>query len=495
MRLRFTPTQRLYSLAILASMAFSLWLTSNILVNNDGILYLQTAQAYLQSGFEDARNLYGWPFYSILIALMHQLTHLPLEQAAFLLDNFLCVLIVTGFIALTKKLGGNFQVQVCAAIVILCHIGFNEYREYIIRDFGHWAFLLYALYFLIAYAQKPRLHWALAWGCSIGIACLFRIEALFIMLFAPLVILLPTEGLSFKKRLLRTLGAYMVFIILLITAFISILLNNRLFVELFAANQWVISLNRLHFKPMIFEKLIEFRQIIPSFVKNNELGYMLTGALLSYFFVRLFLLISPFYTLLTGVALYKKSMPSFTGQRILWACILIYTSIILGFLFYRFFLTGRYIMPVALLLSLWAPFGLSAIYDAWKKRKTWLFPASVALLLYMLIDSLYSFGTSQLYIRDAGVWMKTHLSANNIICTNNKQVSYYSQIAIYKEDTVTSWQGCNYLAVFSVKDSGSTRLTLQNPALTSIKVFTNEKDNRIEIYKTARGRNRTGTGD
>ncbi len=203
--LPLSPGQRLYFLAILGSIILSWLLNRNALINPDGVLYIQTAQAFLQGGLDAALAVYKWPFYSILIALIHQITQLSMDNAAILLNTFLCILIVTGFISLVKRLGGNYQVQVCAAIIILLHTGLNDHRAYIIRDFGHWAFMLYAVYFLIVYAQNRQLRYALAFGCSIFIAFLFRTEALFILLFAPLALLLPTQGLSLAQRLVQTL--------------------------------------------------------------------------------------------------------------------------------------------------------------------------------------------------------------------------------------------------------------------------------------------------
>ena len=52
-----------------ASVALSaLALLPRPLVNNDGILYLAAAEAFADGGFEAARAIHGWPFFSIISA-------------------------------------------------------------------------------------------------------------------------------------------------------------------------------------------------------------------------------------------------------------------------------------------------------------------------------------------------------------------------------------------------------------------------------------------
>ena len=70
----------IYLFAVIASCLLSIYLIyQDDLINSDGYLYLELAQEYLGSGASSAFSIYSWPFYSIIVALFHQLTHIPLE--------------------------------------------------------------------------------------------------------------------------------------------------------------------------------------------------------------------------------------------------------------------------------------------------------------------------------------------------------------------------------------------------------------------------------
>jgi len=99
-------------------------------LNNDGILYLQTAEAFANSGWRAAMELYPWPFYSILIAMTAKLMQLSFVHAAYLLNAALLVIIVTSFITIIKELGASRPVQFIGAVVILSHPRLHHYQSY-----------------------------------------------------------------------------------------------------------------------------------------------------------------------------------------------------------------------------------------------------------------------------------------------------------------------------------------------------------------------------
>ena len=74
-----------YWLIFALSMALSAWLIAiDPVLNRDAILYLRSADAYLQDGLVASLQLYGRPLLSVCFALVHQLTGLPLVFAGLL---------------------------------------------------------------------------------------------------------------------------------------------------------------------------------------------------------------------------------------------------------------------------------------------------------------------------------------------------------------------------------------------------------------------------
>ncbi|HLF66814.1 MAG TPA: hypothetical protein VI522_04280 [Gammaproteobacteria bacterium] len=375
----------------------SSWLNSQAIVNSDGVLYLQAAQAYALEGWDAAVAVYKWPFYSAAIAWTQTLTSLSLVNSAYALNTLLCVVIVTAFIQLIGALGGRLQEQVFAAVIILLHTGLNDYRDYIIRDLGHWAFMLYGLYFLILYSKKRQLRFALGFGLAMFTAFLFRTEALFVMLLAPLTLLFCNEHqYTFLKRLVHFLGAYSFAPVILTAVLIVYMIGPSELTQVQLSNPWLSRLEHIDYLRALETQIMQLRPAISANIPDNHLYYFLFGGFMAYFLVRLCLLLSPLYVLLTGYAIKQGLMKASPARALLCTYLIIYTLIVLGFLYYRFFLSGRYIMPIVLLLSLWAPFALSAWYEAWRSSKPgvvgkpWFFPLVIMGLIYMLGDSSIS---------------------------------------------------------------------------------------------------------
>ncbi len=263
------------------------------------------------------------------------------------------------------------------------------------------------------------------------------------------------------------------------------------YIELFTTNPWLKATVSTDLISAFAEQISQYREILPIHLKDSHVIFFILGGLLSYFFVHILIVLSLPYSFLVGYAVYKKSMPASIAHRIVITAIFIYLVIVLAFLSYKFFLTGRYIMPVVLLLSLWAPFGLSAIYDAWLSRKTWLFPLIIASLLYVLGDSVISTAPSQLYIKDAGLWLGDNALETSTSYTNNRQVLHYSQHATYGDTPALfeilnngKWQQYDYLAINSKNKDTQLRERLALLPITPIQVFTNERGDKVEIYKT-----------
>ncbi len=390
-------TRFIYIYAIAGSLLLSIWLCSDAVINSDGILYLQVAQLYKEQGWGAAADLYPWPFYSIFIAWTQTITSLSFQNAAYVLNALLCVLIVTSFIHLVSVLGGGLQEKVLAAVIILLHTGLNDYRDYIIRDLGHWAFMLYGLLFLILYAQHRQLRYAIGFGLAMCIAFLFRTEAIFVLMLAPLVLGVRSDPKhSFSLSFRPMLGAYTIVILVLVAAMCAYFIAQVNLKALIFSNPWLSHLQNIDFLSSLNQQFNLLRPDISSNMPDNHVYYFLIGGFAIYFLVRLFMLLSPLYSLLLIYAIKQHVVESTVARTILGTYIVIYSTIVLGFLYYHFFLSGRYIMPIVLLLSLWVPYALGELYNAWRNHKPglagkpWCFPIVVLGLIYMLGDSLIS---------------------------------------------------------------------------------------------------------
>ncbi len=410
---------------MLFSLALSLLLSYNTLVNPDGILYLRSAQFVSEGQWLAGLKTYFWMFYAVLIAGFSSLSTLSLEHSAFVLNAILLATLTLGFITLVKLLGGDTRVQWLAAAVILAHPGLNGYRDYIIRDYGLWAFMLWALYFLIKYAEQTQFRYIIGWTASIILAFLFRIEAFLLLLAAPFGLYACMPGQTFKQKTIHILKAQSLLLLILISFFIVLFIYNKLHY-----------LGRLYDLPkyltfILFDsfdlykdKATNFSEIMSVFFKPQHGMVALLGALVTYTVYLIVKLLSPLYTLLAGYGMYRKTVPNHVSMRmVIWFSIILFAAL-LGHLLQHFFFSSRYLVPLILLFMLWVPFGIEALIILGKKR---LLIAIALIMTYMFVDGVSSFGYSKMYIKEAGFWLQQNKPEEKIY-TNSTQVAYYAKI-------------------------------------------------------------------
>ena len=193
-----------YRLVFVVSCLLSMWLiTIDPLINRDAIIYLRTADAYLQDGILASQSLFDRPFLSILFALIHKFTGIPLVYAGQMVVTVFYGLLATGFVATVRTLGGDLRVQMLAAVLIISHPVLNDWRANIFRDSAYWALSLLAFRELLLFARSPALRHQIAWFAYIGLACLFRFEGLFFVILAPFSMLFTGEKARRGRNCLR----------------------------------------------------------------------------------------------------------------------------------------------------------------------------------------------------------------------------------------------------------------------------------------------------
>jgi len=419
--------------AVVVSLVLSAWcLYRDPVINHDGILYMRAAEAILAGGWRSGLAIYPWPLYAWLVALLHQATGLALEPAAHLLDFALQALAVWAFISVVKELGGDRRTMVLAALVILVHPPFNEYRSFVVRDFGYWALYLFALRWFVRYFKAPGIAAAIGWGVSMVLATLFRIEGLIILLLAPLALLFRREP-PFAARWGQLAKLQVVAIALLVVLAGWSLVGTPIEQagRLTEPMQWL---------QHLWEQLAGgFRQkaaaLAQAVLNQYSSSYAMAGVLallLVIFLGKTIGALTPLYALLALHAWRGRLIPAPAGTgRVLAWLVLVQTAILVGFLVNNFFLTGRHAVAWALTVMPVVPFSLAALYDRWRRRAAdgrttrWVFPAVCVVLFVMVVDGLWSFGPSKSYLREAGLWVNARTSPAAKVHSNNPIVAFY----------------------------------------------------------------------
>ena len=145
--------------AVAASLLFSAWAGFSVAVpNDDAFLYLRTAQIFQVQGIGAAFEYYAWAAYPVLLGLVAALG-LELFTAAYVLNAALFALLAFAFVSVCREFSTERRLLGLAALTILLFPEINEYRYYILRDTGFWAFSVLGLWWLIRY------HAEASWKC------------------------------------------------------------------------------------------------------------------------------------------------------------------------------------------------------------------------------------------------------------------------------------------------------------------------------------------
>ena len=189
--------------ALLAAI-LALWMIylNNDRINHDGTLYLEVARLFTEGAWKQGLDLYRWPFYSILIAGVHQITQLDFQTSAYVLTVPFFALTSYALLAIVRLVGGGRNV-LSATLLLLFASSYliRDMLPLIIREHGFWAFHLLSVLFFVRYYTSKKLIDACLWGGFAVLASLFRLEGLAFLIFLPMALLLePNQPLHSRVK-------------------------------------------------------------------------------------------------------------------------------------------------------------------------------------------------------------------------------------------------------------------------------------------------------
>jgi hypothetical protein len=397
------------------------------IINQDGILYIQVAELFLTEGFQSSAALYHWPAYSIIIAYFHQLTSISLESSALIVNSFFFVLLTDALVLICRLIMSTHRQLAISALLITCFMPLNEYRDYIFRDIGYWAFTSLALYQFMLFLKSPNLRNASLWQIFMIAAIFFRIEGSVILLTLPLFLLL----IKTKKNL-------MVFKEILLTSYLSIIGMLAISVVLLSHLDVVAAYSKLNGVPILTyidlsfytEKLthatgIIESQILNKYSKDYATFIFLTGMLLM-LILKLFEGFSFSYIIVYFMVASKSDQTSAKlYQQLFMYFFLVNILILIFFLYKEYFVSSRYLVMTLIGLFLFLVHRLVlGIEFLWLGKR--ILPLSIIslCLLYNLIDAL-TMSYRKSYIKDIAIWSAQNIPNKSLLMTDSIYVKYY----------------------------------------------------------------------
>lgn len=415
------------------SLFLSLWqVLVDPIINSDGILYVSTAY-HLQNGdWEAASRQYNWLFFPLIIAQLSNLTSLSLENSAYILNAFFTAITCTSFILIIKEFGGKDKATLWfASLIILCFPNLNEYRNMVIRDHGYWAFYLLSCYFFIKAHQQTSIKTILLLITSSSIATLFRVEGLLFVILLPIFTVIKHRS-SFNNK--KALAIPALAILLVISLIYNVLGDQQV-----SGFTKTVQIERAIEKP--FEKIEQSIKVARSYVANlapQGFSNAYAPTILAFTFILILITevvsaMSPFYALMILTGFFKQK--EFQGNAFFypWVCLILINIIILiGFLGSRFFLAGRYPIPLALTLLTPLPFMAKTLYQKYKdkeftSKQNKIIKLAFSFFILLSIDGVVSTGASKTYLKEAGLWISSLQTGQTLsLYSNNTFVNFYA---------------------------------------------------------------------
>lgn len=419
-----------YLIIIVATMLLYLWqLHLYPMINPDGVTYIEAAAAYLKGGIKAAVALNDqakWPFYSIFIAEVHNLTGRSLLVSEQILDASLIIICACFFLYLVRVLSQHKYASFWAIIIWLTWHAYVKWWPTIVRDHGFLACLLISFYCYYHFSVTRKLLWALLWSFFAAFAELFRIEAVIYLVFIPFSILCLTKE-TWKSRINLWLKLNM--LNLIASAGVILLFINKTltsdslrfaymweeFTSLFSimANEFMARYEIIHLSVFYRENDFSVYALLASYVVVF-IGYVLVQ-------VSLVALPPLFFT--------KRSIKKL-NMSILRPAFFAYMSLAFAipllFFVEHVFLNGRYLLPLGLFLLLFLASILPHVIDSLSGKMKIAFIAVMGILLVInLCANFYAFGRINQDEKIVGYSVKAHYP-NDTLFTNSKLILFYA---------------------------------------------------------------------
>lgn len=399
------------------SLFLSLWATMTaVTVGKDGALYLDTSLTFIEYGWEAAYQQFNWPWFSIFLGFLHQLTHIPLELLAY----GVCALFMAGACALIVKIVAYKApgMEWWACLVVLAVPAFNGFRGEILREFGYWFFCILALTLCVSWDERRGWIRAGAIYISVIAAALFRFEALFLVLTVYAWQLFSIRGWRDFRRASWLLGYPFFGLLLALVLYFSI-------AEAANISRIQSFLMLLH-PGALFES---FQQMASQFADSmaykhsrDEAGQIVFFGIIGTLMLEFLKSLGPF-----AILFMNKCFPRYIRgawelfKPFGWACFF-YFVVLMLFFWQKQYVNGRY---ASMLAWLAVPF-IAALTMRFAQHYPKLGRVLVALGLLLMLANVVSLSPKKTHYKEAAFWVEQHVEATAQVYFEDSRMAYYA---------------------------------------------------------------------
>lgn len=401
-------------------------------INNDSVLYFEAARLFSIGEWKASFELWGWPLYPALIALVHTISGFSLHFSAQVLNVLFFGIATLSFLQLIRLCSGDNLTLLCGALLLFSsQYIVGDALQMLLRDQGFWAFFLTGLVFFVRFYRSLSWADAIAWQLAMIVAMLFRVEGITYLFALPFVMLLnksqpwSIRNFSLLKAHCINLSAGVIIAGYLLTKGLSVSHLGRL--------QEIFTTNLLQ---EMTEKLISRANIMANEVLGNHLDDFATESLiLTFLFIMLVKTVSSAGWITVGLAAYasklRQKLIDHDSWKILSAVMIIALTDMFLIIVKVFVLSSRYVVPLTFMLTLLAAFGLRQLVGQMtgtsrNRFYKWLVAALLVILTLCIVKNVLPKREGYNYQQDAVAWVKSRNTDNLPVFYDNSRVRHYA---------------------------------------------------------------------
>lgn len=456
---------------------------ASIAPNNDGMLYVEAAAAYQQGGLAASQQIFDWAGWPMLIATLSSLSGLEVQTAAYLLS----ALLLAGTCALVVMCAReHFPHTGWAAFAVAVALpSLNAYRDYIMREYGAWFFVLLGLWLALRAAHHGRLLPIVGAQAAICAAAVFRPECLIFLLALPLFELTRPRGSRAPLRILTASAGLAVGGLGLLTlwAMGELAPGSRIAMQLASAHP-----------AGIVQDLRAGAEALAGSVLNkysaDEAGTILVFGLLSILPMK-FIGNLGLFCIPAIYALRVERPAALLRQTTLFAwSFALYALVLLVFLFNSFFLTSRYVALLSLLCLPLVALGLQALLA----RSGRIRATIMVLIALFAISHVVSTSPPKTRYADSARWIQAQNLAAGRLYFEEPTVAYLAGMGYSRRPNAglgdrnraasAAQRGrIDYLVLAGRAEDTAEREWARSHGLDTLAEFTDERGRAIRVYR------------
>jgi hypothetical protein len=407
-------------------------------INDDATLYFEAAKLFTAGQWQQGFDLFPWPFYSLLIASMHQLTSLHLTHCAQLLSIVFYAITCFSLSKIVLLAGGDKVAIIAVNLLVWSNLYITgSVLGMLLRDVGFWAFLISGIAAFILSQQTQLYRFALLWQGLMLLAMLFRIEAIGYVVLLPLIIFWQ-KNTTLNSKLSHYLRVNIMLLVVVMGIFIAF--SAGLLANLSSLGR-LNEVNDLAFNGS--QSFLAAFQVKSDLMAKQVLGRYLEDYASASLAISL-LCVTIYKTILAGglmplVLIVTRGKQTFTlpnittRQLLVWvAAIALLNALIITFRSYV--LSTRYVIAFGFIVFIFAAFALSNLYASYKTQQLkYQFYGYILLVisLFMVVTSIKNIAPkpdAYYYEQNAVAWIKNHTQSTNArIYYDSSRLRFYAQ--------------------------------------------------------------------